>query len=87
MTHETRMLIDGKLVESETGRQFDNVNPATEEVLGGTNGTRALGINGGLWHGADAPYGGYKQSGIGRQCGLAGLEIFTETKTVGWPTS
>src|SRR3954452_18145345 len=36
------MLIDGKLVESETGRQFDNVNPATEEVLGGTaDGTRA----------------------------------------------
>ena len=36
------MLIDGKLVESETGRQFDNVNPATEEVMGGTaDGTRA----------------------------------------------
>ena len=42
MTHESRMLIDGKLVESETGRQFDNVNPATEEVMGGTaDGTRA----------------------------------------------
>ena len=42
MTHEYRMLIDGKLVESETGRQFDNINPATEEVLGGTaDGTRA----------------------------------------------
>src|SRR5690349_6541196 len=36
------MLIDGKLVESETGRQFDNINPATEEVLGGAaDGTRA----------------------------------------------
>ena len=36
------MLIDGKLVDSETGRQFDNVNPATEEVMGGTaDGTRA----------------------------------------------
>ena len=33
----------------------------------------------------DAPFGGYKQSGIGRQCGIEGLEIFTETKTVGWP--
>ncbi|OLP03999.1 aldehyde dehydrogenase [Mycolicibacterium porcinum] len=47
--------------------------------------TGTLGINGGLWYGADAPFGGYKQSGIGRQCGLEGLEIFTETKTVGWP--
>ena len=47
--------------------------------------TGTLGINGGMWLGADAPFGGYKQSGIGRQCGLEGLEIFTETKTVAWP--
>ena len=32
-----------------------------------------------------APFGGYRQSGIGRQCGIEGLEIFTETKTVAWP--
>ena len=32
--HEPRMLIDGKLVESDSGQTFDNVNPATEEVLG-----------------------------------------------------
>ena len=47
--------------------------------------TGTLGLNGGLWYGADAPFGGYKGSGIGRQCGIEGLEIFTETKTVGWP--
>ena len=47
--------------------------------------TGTLGINGGLWYGPDAPFGGYKQSGIGRQCGIEGLEIFTETKTVAWP--
>ncbi len=42
VNHEFRMLIDGKLVESETGRQFDNINPATEEVLGSTyDATRA----------------------------------------------
>ena len=47
--------------------------------------TGTLALNGGIWYGADAPFGGYKQSGIGRQCGIEGLEIFTETKTVGWP--
>ena len=47
--------------------------------------TGTIGVNGGLWYGADAPFGGYKQSGIGRQCGTEGLEIFTETKTVAWP--
>ena len=47
--------------------------------------TGTLGVNGGLWYGADAPFGGYKQSGVGRQCGIEGLEIFTNTKTVAWP--
>ncbi len=28
------MLVDGTLVESDTGQTFDNINPATEEVLG-----------------------------------------------------
>ncbi len=31
---ETRMLIDGRLVEAESGKTFENINPATEEVLG-----------------------------------------------------
>src|SRR6476659_1250450 len=31
---EVRMLIDGKLVEATSGKTFDNINPATEEVLG-----------------------------------------------------
>jgi hypothetical protein len=31
---EASMLIDGKLVEAETGTTFENVNPATETVLG-----------------------------------------------------
>jgi aldehyde dehydrogenase (NAD+) len=31
---EPRMLIDGELVAAASGQTFDNVNPATEEVLG-----------------------------------------------------
>ena len=31
---EVRMLIDGKLVEAASGKRFNNINPATEEVLG-----------------------------------------------------
>jgi aldehyde dehydrogenase (NAD+) len=33
-TSESRMLIDGKLTDSTTGKTFENINPATEEVLG-----------------------------------------------------
>ena len=40
-----------------------------------------VGINGGVWYGADAPFGGYKASGVGRQNGTEGFEQYTETKT------
>jgi len=33
---ETRMLIDGKLVEASSGEQYPNIDPATEEILGYT---------------------------------------------------
>ena len=46
--------------------------------------TGSIGINGGVWYGADAPYGGYKASGVGRQNGIEGFEQYLETKAVGW---
>jgi aldehyde dehydrogenase (NAD+) len=47
--------------------------------------TGSIGINGGVWYGADSPYGGYKNSGIGRQCGIEGFEQHLETKAVAYP--
>ena len=47
--------------------------------------TGSMSVNGGLWYGADSPYGGYKASGIGRQCGIEGLEQYLETKAIAWP--
>jgi len=38
---EFRMMIDGALVESAAGGAFDNINPATEEVLGQTTDATA----------------------------------------------
>ena len=34
---------------------------------------------------ADAPFGGYRQSGIGREMGIEGFEEYLQTKTVGLP--
>ena len=31
---ERRMLVGGKLLDAQNGQTFDNVNPATEQVLG-----------------------------------------------------
>jgi len=43
--------------------------------------TGTFSINGGNYSGADAPFGGYKQSGIGREMGVPGFEEFLERKT------
>ncbi|BBX17636.1 aldehyde dehydrogenase [Mycolicibacterium duvalii] len=44
--------------------------------------TGAFGVNGGMFYGADAPFGGYKSSGVGRQCGIEGFGQYLETKTI-----
>ena len=48
--------------------------------------TGTMSINGGVWYGADVPFGGYKQSGIGREMGVAGFEEHLETKAFSKPT-
>ena len=47
--------------------------------------TGTLMVNGGMWYGPDSPFGGYKQSGLGREHGVAGFEEYLETKTIGYP--
>ena len=44
-------------------------------------------VNGGMYYGPDAPFGGYKQSGIGREMGVAGLEEYLEGKTLAIPVT
>ncbi|WP_327692834.1 aldehyde dehydrogenase family protein [Streptomyces sp. NBC_00459] len=43
--------------------------------------TGTFSINGGNYFAADVPFGGYKQSGIGRESGVPGLEEFLEYKS------
>ncbi|OQS12591.1 aldehyde dehydrogenase [Nocardia donostiensis] len=55
----------------------DRIRHVTDRVRTGT-----IAVNGGIWYSADAPFGGYKQSGIGREMGVAGFEEYLETKLV-----
>jgi aldehyde dehydrogenase (NAD+) len=47
--------------------------------------TGTVSVNGGLWFGPDSPFGGYKESGLGREHGVEGFEEYLETKTLGLP--
>mgnify|MGYP003382683727 CR=1 FL=1 len=44
--------------------------------------TGTVNVNGGNFYAADAPFGGYKQSGLGREMGAEGFEEYLETKTI-----
>ena len=46
--------------------------------------TGTVAVNGGIYYGADSPFGGYKQSGIGREMGPEGFEEYLETKLGGF---
>ena len=47
--------------------------------------TGTVSVNGGQWFGPDSPFGGYKESGLGREHGVEGFEEYLETKTIGLP--
>ncbi|WP_020109692.1 aldehyde dehydrogenase [Nocardia sp. 348MFTsu5.1] len=62
------------------GTDPDRIKKVVDGVRTGT-----MGINGGIWYSADVPFGGYKQSGIGREMGVAGFEEYLEIKAVATP--
>ena len=44
-----------------------------------------LAVNGAQWFCADTPFGGYRQSGLGRENGRLGFEEYLETKVMAVP--
>jgi aldehyde dehydrogenase (NAD+) len=73
--------------ESPYGLAGNVFSGSLDRALGVAHRVRAgmMGVNGGGPVGPDMPFGGYKQSGLGRQNGLAGFEQYLETKAVAWP--
>jgi aldehyde dehydrogenase (NAD+) len=63
----------------------DSGDPARAKAVARRIRTGTLSVNGGVWFSPDAPFGGYKQSGIGREMGVAGFEEYLETKTIAEP--
>jgi aldehyde dehydrogenase (NAD+) len=64
------------------------VTAATEErALSVARRIRAgtLMVNGGMYNAPDVPFGGYRQSGLGRENGVEGFEEYMEVKAMGLP--
>ena len=49
--------------------------------------TGTLSLNGAQWFHVDTPFGGYGQSGLGRENGVAGFEEYLETKVIALPAA
>ena len=49
--------------------------------------TGTISVNGGAPINGDLPFGGYKQSGVGRAWGVEGIEEYLEIKTIGYRAS
>jgi aldehyde dehydrogenase (NAD+) len=63
------------------------VSASEERALGVARRIRAgtMMVNGGMWVAPDVPFGGYRQSGLGRENGVEGFEEYLETKAIGLP--
>jgi len=73
--------------DNQYGLSGSVTSGSPERALGLARRIRAgtMSVNGGVWYGAEAPFGGFKASGIGRQNGIEGFEQYLETKTIGGP--
>jgi acyl-CoA reductase-like NAD-dependent aldehyde dehydrogenase len=77
-----RLLIGGEWVEPASSARFEVICPSTEEVVGSTPEGQVR-VNGAAVA-TDAPFGGFKHSGIGRENGPEGLAAFLEPKAIAY---
>jgi aldehyde dehydrogenase (NAD+) len=49
--------------------------------------TGTLSVNGSMWFSERTPFGGFKQSGVGRENGVLGFEEYTEVKMISLPAT
>uniref|UniRef100_UPI002456BFD3 aldehyde dehydrogenase family protein n=1 Tax=Nocardia wallacei TaxID=480035 RepID=UPI002456BFD3 len=71
-----------RITPTKVHGRFRTAPPPTRPPGGRGGPPGPLGATGRIWPAAHAPFGGYKQSGIGRELGVAGFEEYTETKLV-----
>ena len=59
-----------------------SADPERAQAVAARMRVGTVNVNGGVWYSADVPFGGYKQSGVGREMGVAGFEEYLELKAI-----
>jgi aldehyde dehydrogenase (NAD+) len=65
-----------------TGGSLERAESVARRLRAGT-----VMVNGGFWNAPDVPFGGYRQSGVGRENGRQGFEEYLEIKAMAFPAS
>ncbi len=73
IANNSRYGLSGAVISASTER----ARAAARKIRTGT-----MSVNGGVYYGADVPFGGYRQSGVGRESGSAGFEEYLEIKAI-----
>jgi aldehyde dehydrogenase (NAD+) len=73
VANNSRYGLSGMVVSASAER----ARAAADKIRTGT-----ISVNGGVYYGADVPFGGYRHSGVGRESGTAGFEEYLEIKAI-----
>jgi aldehyde dehydrogenase (NAD+) len=76
IANESRYGLSGAV----TGTDLERAHRVARRVRTGT-----MSVNGGQYFAVDAPFGGYRESGLGRESGSMGYEEYLETKLIASP--
>jgi aldehyde dehydrogenase (NAD+) len=73
IANNSRYGLSGGVVSPDAGR----ARAVAERIRAGT-----VSVNGGMFYNPDVPFGGYRESGVGRESGRAGFEEYLEIKAL-----
>jgi aldehyde dehydrogenase (NAD+) len=62
------------------GGSLDRASAVAKRIRTGT-----VGVNGGSYYAPDVPFGGFKDSGVGRQNGIQGFDQYLEVQSLALP--
>jgi aldehyde dehydrogenase (NAD+) len=62
------------------GGSLDRATAVAKRIRTGT-----VGVNGGSYYAPDVPFGGFKDSGVGRQNGIQGFDQYLEVQSLALP--